>query len=198
MTRSTALMILLLVFGMGTKLSAQTKAGDVTFLIQGSGSITDLDDDFHDLGSGTRHNTDSRISSYYLSINPTWWLGEHTAIELELGHRWMSVKQSCVDGTCYQKLSATLAIPHVLLSFAALDSVLVPYVKGGIGLYSVESMETPIGYSLGAGAMFFATRGLFFRGEVNFRGHYSESGRSVLNSLGVLELKFLAGVGWKI
>lgn len=180
-------------------LQAQVRHGNLSLLLQGTANFENMTHDFTDIGPGIREIREYSIRRYYLSINPTFQTGKHTAIELEIGYQYTAVRQSRGETREPVIDKASIVLPHLLVTFNALDSVFIPFLRGGVGIidYVVGSPDQPFVYSIGAGGMYLAGDRVFFRGELNYRGHQSDSGsnKSVKIDWSMFTLFF--GIGFR-
>ncbi len=176
--------------------SAQIISGAKVVFFQATAKYDNKGRDFHNIGPGIREIVQSRIWDYFISINPAWWIGDHTAIELEFGY-WHSKVQTGSEGRIFKSsYDATMIIPHLVLSASPFDSTLTPYVRGGIGIFSFdETAGHPLGFSLGAGCIYDAGHSLLFRCELNYRAHSSTSGSNVVVQLDWSGVNILLGLG---
>lgn len=185
-------------------LYAQFRSGDVTLLAQATATFADRSTDFSAIGS--REIRQNRYREYYIAVCPTYWTGEHVAIELEMGFKHSSFEQLYDTRSSPISDDAFLFIPHLLVSPAVLDSVLLPYIRGGIGLADNYTMslitnfsteDGQIVYSLGAGAMYLAGKRVLFRGELNYRTHHSESGSNTSLKIDWVAFNVFFGFGYR-
>ncbi len=188
-------------------LYTQFRSGDFTILAQATASFADRTYDFSQVGS--REIRQDRSQEYYLAICPTYWTGEHTAIEIEMGFKHSSWEQLYDIWSYPISDNAILFIPHLLVSPGVLDSVLLPYIRGGIGF--ADNYTTPLitnfgedlrgeiatVYSLGAGAMYLAGSRVFFRGELNYRAHRSEGGSNTSLKINWSAYNVFFGIGFR-
>ncbi|MFA6234178.1 MAG: hypothetical protein WC824_08340, partial [Bacteroidota bacterium] len=139
------------------------------------------------------------IRRYYLSINPTFQTGKHTAIELEIGYQYTAVRQSRGETREPVIDKASIVLPHLLVTFNTLDSVFIPFLRGGVGIirYVDRSPDYPFVYSFGAGGMYLAGDRVFFRGELNYRGHQSDSGSNLSVKIDWSMFTLFFGIGFR-
>jgi len=188
---------------LASELRSQERSGNFSLVFQASANLSNFADDYEHLGSGHTWNTRYRIREYYLSISPIFRTGKHTAIELEIGYRYLNSRVTTGETSNLQTVAvsdaATMVIPHLMVSFNPLDSVFVPYFKAGIGIISSDTDygDLPFMYSVGAGGMYLVGDRLFFRGELNFRGHHSIGGSNTKTELTWTALTLFLGVGFR-
>ncbi|MDX9759098.1 MAG: hypothetical protein RBU27_08065 [Bacteroidota bacterium] len=186
-------------------LVAQPRRGDVTTLLQVSAEFSDRTIDYSD--NYSRDIRQHRIRRYFASVTPAFWLSDHAAIEVELGYQYSSAEQ-LYDGWGAMTEHALMVIPHVIGAFGTLDSVFIPYIRGGIG-YS-DNYSTPLVtsfgddlrgdypalvISLGAGGMYLLGPRVFLRGEFNYRTHHAEGGSNTSLVIDWSAFHFFLGCG---
>ncbi len=185
-------------------LISQVRSGKFSMVFQASMNLSSFANDFEHLGSRDTWDTRYRLREYYLSIDPIFRTGAHTAIDLEIGYRYLNARLSTGEASNLQTTAvsddATMLIPHFTVSFTPLDSVLVPYIKAGIGIMSSDSYQAdfPWIYSVGAGSVYLAGDRLLFRGELNFRGHHSISGSNTKREITWTAFTLFLGVGFRV
>ncbi|MCB2204475.1 hypothetical protein KQI65_06970 [bacterium] len=177
---------------------AQTHPEDTQLFFNVSGRYGTLDRDFNNIGPGIRTVSSGTSWDVMLSFNPTWWLGERTAVELELGY-WASSIKTETDGV-EQSISneAGFIMPHFLLSLGSVDSLLVPYVKAGVGLLSIEEEDVPLGFSAGIGTLILSGSPLIMKIELSYKLKSANSGSHVVTETQWQGLFVTAGVGIEI
>jgi hypothetical protein len=186
---------------LGSSLISQDRSGNFCMAVQAGANFTNFSNDFEHLASRNTWYTRYRIREYHLSLDYIIRTGSHTAIDLELGYRFLNAQISTGEASDLQTTTVTDAaavlIPHFMLSFNPVDSVLVPYLRAGIGLIQTDSSEGehPLIYSIGAGGMYLASATLFFRGELNIRGHNSTSGSNTRTYVNWSAFTVFIGVG---
>jgi hypothetical protein len=199
--KATILFFVAINLALAANLVAQVQHSNFSLLLQATANYENMTLDFTDIGPGIRVIKEYNIRRYYLSINPTFRTGTHTAIELELGFQYTSVRQS--DGGPREPLidKASILLPHLLVTFNALDSVFVPFIRGGLGVIGYDSdshghSDNPFVYSIGAGGIYLAGEKVFFRSELNYRGHSSDSGSNNSNKINWNMITLFVGVGF--
>lgn len=181
---------------------AQERPRKFSILFQASVGFEKFNHDWKHLGSLDRETVTFDVQKYYLAVTPALRIGNHTAIEMEIGYRYTSVKETRGETREPVIEKASMYIPHLVVSFNALDSVLVPFVRGGIGLMESGvsgrgSADVPFVYSVGAGGMYLAGDRIFFRGELNYRAHHSVSGSNVRLTIDWSGFSLFFGIGYR-
>ncbi|MBE0643281.1 MAG: hypothetical protein IH600_04315 [Bacteroidetes bacterium] len=203
MRKAAILIIILTTFFLGSDLMAQARSSSSGMMVQASMNLTNFADDFKHLGSLHTWDTRYRIREYCISIDYIIRTGTHTAIDLEFGYRYLNAQVSTGEASNLQTQAvsdaASMLIPHFMVSFNPLDSVLVPYIKAGVGIINSDSYNSdlPLMYSLGAGGIYLAGDRMWFRGELNFRGHHSISGSNTKTEVTWSAFLLLLGVGFR-
>lgn len=188
-----------------THLVAQPRSGDVTTLLQVSAEFSDRTIDFSD--NYGRDIQQHRFRKYFVAVTPAFWLRDVAAIEIELGYQYSSVER-LHDGWGPGTEHALVVIPHLLVAVGMLDSVLIPYLRGGIGFS--DNFSTPLltsfgddlrgdypatVYSLGAGGMYLLGQRVYLRGEFNYRAHHAEGGSNTSLAVDWSAFHFFLGCG---
>lgn len=90
------------------------------------------------------------------------------------------------------------------MKFNPLDSVFVPFLRGGVGWYDDIAEggrgvpDYPFIISLGAGGMYLAGSRMFFRAELNYRTHQSVSGSNTRLKIDWTAVTLIAGIGFRL
>jgi len=181
-----------------TTQTVQAQARNFDILLQASWKSATMTDDFEVIGSIYKSKSGYRIQEYYLAVNPIYRVSEHISVEFEIGHSFtkVTVVNTELSETVTDK--TWMYIPHVTFSFGAVDSVLVPFLRSGVGWTDSRRADYPYIVSFGTGAAYLAGDRLFFRGELNYRFHHSHSGRITSTWYDWTALSLLFGVGFRL
>lgn len=186
-TNKVELFTVLFVVTMAANVKAQPVASGNKLFYNLAGHYSTQSHDFHNIGPGYKSYLSAEEWGVLVSISPTWWIGQKSAIELEIGYWATSVnwESSVIDRRPVSSEKNGISsgtwfvMPHFLLSFGTVDSVFVPYAKVGFGYFTGDHEGVPIGWSAGLGAFLSLNSSLSVKFEASYKLNYSNTGSHV-------------------
>lgn len=209
MWKSVLLITVLLGITLAANLAAQIRKGDMTIVLQATASFADRTYTY-----SSSYDSDAEqhsITEISMAVAPAYWFNENIAIELELGYQSQRVEQLYEESSIPSKDNAVMFVPHLVVAMNAVDTTLIPYARGGIGLADhfttplipqfredLEGDNPAVVLSLSAGAMYLIGDHAMLRAELNYRTHSATGGSNTHMELDYKAFNFFLGVGLRL